>query len=95
MFGRKFGLKEAKAASEFTKTEDTRRSVLGILGVFGIKNTVLAEANVACKKNTTKVDKSQTKAAKLELEQNRLEGAIIAAERDCENIQDVVRDWVL
>jgi hypothetical protein len=95
MFGRKFGLKEAKAASEFTKTEDTRRSVLGILGVFGIKNTIIDEATKACRKNTAKIEKAQTKMVKLSDEHVKVSENVITLEHDTDIVQDVVKDWVL
>jgi hypothetical protein len=95
MFSRKFGLKEAKAASEFTKTEDTRRSVLGILGVFGIKNTILTEATKACRRNTSKIERAQATMVKLSEKHVIVSENVITLEHDTDITQDVVRDWVL
>jgi hypothetical protein len=95
MFGRKFGLKEAKAASQFTKTEDTRRSVLGILGVFGIKNTVEAEASKVCRRNDAKIERAQNTMVKLSTKHVIVSENVITLEHDTDIVQDVVRDWVL
>ncbi len=91
----KFGLKRASRAAAFTKTEDTRRAVLGVLGVFGIKNTVLAEANAKCRKLIIDTKVRESKAEKLKEKVQVEEIEIDANNLEAESINDLVKDWVL
>jgi hypothetical protein len=91
----KFGLKAAQKASIFTRTEDTRRAVLGVLGVFGIKNTVQAEATALIVKANKKLTKNQDKITGLEIKARVYENECISLESDIDDVNETVVDWCL
>jgi hypothetical protein len=91
----KFGLKAAQKASEFTQTETTRRAVLGVLGVFGIKNTVQKEATALITKSIKQLAKTQDKIVGLEIRQNKHERECISLESDIDEVNETVVDWCL
>ncbi len=91
----KFGLKRASKAGAYTKTDEGRRAVLGILEIFGIKNTVLAEANTKCRKLITNTEKREIKVDKLRNQVQTNEIQIDSNNLETESINELVKEWVL
>ena len=91
----KFGLKRASKAGAYTKTEEGRRAVMGVLEIFGIKNTVLKEANTKCSKLNINTDKRERKVLDLKDKVQLHEIEIDSNNLEAESINDLVKEWVL
>ncbi|MHA2010091.1 MAG: hypothetical protein ACW980_22480 [Promethearchaeota archaeon] len=96
MFRRKkFGLKEAEAASAYTATEEQRRSVLGVLGVLGVKSTVINEAEIRCIKLGIETEIADREIKTLKTKLDTLDEANDNRAEEVEDINELVKDWVL
>ena len=96
MFGkRKFGLREAEAASIYTNTEGERRSVLEVLGVLGVKTTVIEEADTICRRLNKEIEITDAEIARLRAKTIALDELNDERGEEVEDINELVKDWVL
>ncbi len=88
-----FGLKEARAASEFAKTKEQRLTVLAVVKMLGLPILVHGEAKARVSKLDVSFKNTTTKAGKLKKKIKKLEANAAFDVLQKYDALEVSKDW--
>ncbi len=90
---RNFGLKEAKRASEFAKTDEQRRTVLAVTRMFNIPIVIKQQAVKVVSRMELAFKKKHVKIRKLDIKSKAIEGAARTDILKKVEALEVRKDW--
>jgi hypothetical protein len=91
--GRKFGIKEANAASIFAKSKEQKETVVAMLGMLGIPILIKEQIGKAIGKLTKRILKNADKVSTLHDKADVLESHMDDDEAEAEAYKLTAQDW--